>query len=193
MNLLPIDFNKFSKEYSDKLVLIEEYFKNRLGVEMYLVYGTLLGAIKCKTFLKHDNDIDISYLSKYSNRQDVQKELLEFHQKLREDNLLIKDFNRIGQTHIFAPDKSMLVDVWTSWIDNEKYYLINSINGYFHKDMLLPFKKGRLENHLFSIPNNTIPLLQYDYGMWNVDREKAAWKAEDRRLVFHWLPEKATK
>ncbi|MFA5048531.1 MAG: LicD family protein [Patescibacteria group bacterium] len=188
MNLLPINFNLFSKEYSDELLTIQDYFKKRLNVDMYLIYGTLLGAFRQQTFLKHDNDIDISYLSNYTNRIDVQKELLEFHKIWKQDGILIKTFESIGQTHILSPDKKIIVDVWSSWIENDKYYLINSINGYFHKDILLPFKTVKLEHNSFLIPNQTIPLLQYDYGTWDVDPKYRAWEPKDRSLVFHYLP-----
>ena len=44
------------------------------GIEPFLAYGTLLGAVREQKFLGHDSDADVAYVSASSNPVDVVRE-----------------------------------------------------------------------------------------------------------------------
>lgn len=182
---LPINFEKFAYHYSEAIVEIVDYFKKELDIQIYVIYGTLLGVVKKQKFLLNDDDIDLAYISKYNKEADVKKELREICSKLEQKELLAKTFRYEGHTWIWNPSKTIQVDLWTSWVDENKYYLIPWVNGCFHSDVLLPLAVGKLENADVLIPNKSNCILQYCYGQW--DKLYDNWTMKDRTRVFYYL------
>ena len=54
------------------------------GIEAFLAYGTLLGAVREKRFLGHDSDADLAYVSEYSNPCDVVRESFRLQRAVHE-------------------------------------------------------------------------------------------------------------
>jgi len=174
--LLPIDFKKYSKEYAIEIKNIQEYFRVEFNLPIYLIYGTLLGCVRDNKFIIDDDDIDVAYLSNKTNEYDVKQEMLNIYKKLQEQELITNNKRFIGQAWLYNPAKTMMVDLWTSWIsENNKFYCVNLNDGEFHKDSILPFAIGNLMDLPFYIPKNNTALLQYWYGDWQIPLEKKSY------------------
>ena len=78
------ELNKFAKDMKE----LEQFFRDKFNLSLYLVYGTLLGAIRNQDFIPHDVDVDLAYLSILTNREDVLKERIKLREKLDSYHLM---------------------------------------------------------------------------------------------------------
>lgn len=187
------------KDYSidEKILMVEQlyifckWFKDIFGLDIYLIYGTLLGAVREGGFISSDNDIDVAYLSKYSNFKDVFNELVII-------NVICQRLNRIfsfgdgkglpkhsGHAHIYSDNKRFIFDVWTSWIDEDGKYNFYSMGKNLTSEIILPFKSGYFLNHTFNIPNKSDKLLEYLYSS---DWKKPMNRKSGYYIKDYWKP-----
>jgi tetratricopeptide (TPR) repeat protein len=157
--------NKLKSQNLKDMKDIEDYFKNKLDLQLYLIYGTLLGAVRDNTFIPEDNDIDFAYLSNFTNLTDVKKEVEQIAWDLRHAVLLVKCHNNGGQLRVSSPSNKTVVDVWTSWIENNEYHTI-PYRKVGNKEDILPLTKKNFYNTVFMIPNNSEKLLDVMYNDW---------------------------
>jgi phosphorylcholine metabolism protein LicD len=143
---------------------IEQFFQKTLNLDLYLIYGTLLGAIRNKDFISHDNDVDFAYLSAYEKKKDVLQEFKRIKKILQKNHLLIKA-KKNGQIHCSSMSDNFVFDIWTSFIANQRLYLIPSNNSY-SSTSIVPFQKIIFLNYEFNIPNDSSSLLNELYYNW---------------------------
>jgi hypothetical protein len=153
--------NQHVKDITDLI----EFFKTKFNLKLHIHYGTLLGTIRDHDFICHDKDIDLVYISEFSHKEVVKKELIDIAEILRSYGMLIKDFNNRGQMHVKVPNGSLVVDVFTSWISNEKYNLI-PFGEICSEDIIYPFKSSMLRCVKFEIPNQSEKLMDILYRNW---------------------------
>lgn len=105
-----------------------------LGVEPFLWAGSLLGAIRDSDIITDDSDMDIAYVSKYHEAQDIINETIELYSKLSELGLLHdyldeefqlvrapKDIRTVfGQAHIGTIYPYL--DLFTMWTSGDTFY-----------------------------------------------------------------------
>jgi hypothetical protein len=155
------------------------FLQKEFHVDVYLIYGTLLGAIREKDFILYDHDVDIAYLSKYHTKEEVIEELRIIETKLKNKDLLSKTFNNNGHMHVWSPNKQLKIDVWTSWVENDSLYLIPFINGILTKQSLLPLQLDVFRGVEFNFPNNSEEILDCIYKNWKNPQpsnwEKLKW------------------
>jgi len=169
-----------------ELKWFEDYFKG-LGFDMYLQFGTLIGAVREGKVVDNDHDIDICYLSKRSVASEVYEEAKVLATTLADDGLLkayfspeegthygekiaVKegslsgDFVLDGQFHI---GKEYLFDLFTSWIDEEGNYWTCQWGNYGNIE-IKPFKRVTLNGIKFKAPKDYDNILTRLYGNWRV-------------------------
>jgi len=147
------------------MIDIEKLFFNTFNLELYLMYGTLLGAIRDNNFIPDDNDIDFSYVSKFHTEEEIKKEVTDIAWVLRHQGLLVKCHNNGGQLRVSSLDKKTVVDVWTSWIENNEYHIIPR-RKIGNKNDIFPLIKKQFKGHEFNIPNNSEKILDTMYVDW---------------------------
>jgi len=113
-------------------IIIKEL--QELGIEPFLWAGTLLGAIREKDIISGDSDIDIAYISKYHNAQDIIKETKDLYNKLIGKGLLYDYLDEehqpqspndpigtvFGQAHL--GNEYPYLDLFTLWTSGEDFY-----------------------------------------------------------------------
>lgn len=141
------------------------FIKDKFNLEVYLIYGTLLGAIREQNFIEHDNDVDLSYMSKQNNLKDVLYEFQGLCTILRNHEVLSKICSN-GHLHVYSPNKRNKFDFWTSFIIENKYYLVPLIEGEISSEIILPLRTIDFKNMKFPIPNKPENCLDSIYSNW---------------------------
>ena len=175
------------KDRLEKVEYIRKFciwFKDLFGIDVYLMYGTLLGAIRENNFIDSDNDIDLAYISKYHKFEDVFKEMIMI-------NLTLSNLGHIlsfgegsglprhsGHAHIFSEDKKCVFDVWTSWIGEDNKYYFYSMGMGLDSSVLLPLTTGTILDKKLPIPCKSEKLLEYLYT--------ADWKKPLNRKSYYY-------
>lgn len=156
--------------FVEGILSLEKFMKESLDIDSFLIYGTLLGAIREKDFIAHDHDIDIAYLSKEKTTDKVLIELDKIRKVFKSKNLLAKSFVNSGQTHIYFPKGHRISDLWASWINKEGKWCLSACMGLYwivgDKSILLPIKKIKFRTVMINVPNNSIKCLELTYNNW---------------------------
>lgn len=155
------DSDIIKNKYLSDLKLFVEYMQRKYNLTVYLIYGTLLGAIREKDFIAHDTDIDIAYLSRYTTKIEVNNERKILIKSLQNSNLLRTTKTR-GIKVKFNDSK---FDMWTSYIDNENFYL-KPFGKICSKDKVLPMKELKFRNEVFLVPKDSEYVLNVIYTTW---------------------------
>lgn len=173
-----------SKDYHAKdIVAFTEIMKKKFGVDVYMIYGTLLAAVRDGDFIPEDKDIDVAYVSKYSDYDDIVKEMVEIYQFFYDNNLL-RDFGGsskypryCGHAHLFYPERRTELDVWTSWIDKNGKFNFWFIGKELDKSILYPLTTKKLRGQDVQVPNKNRVLLRYIYShAWKIPIANAKGK-----------------
>ena len=188
-----LNYKKYFYQYSEvekevfakDLKNIELYFKNELELDIYPVYGTLLGMIRDNDFIGWDTDIDMAYLSKCHTNKAVLNEFNMICKFLEEKGLLMHRIKTASHLHVYSPDKHLRIDLWISWIDeNNNYHIVWTVNGDIDASMILPFKTIEFKNQTFRQMNDPMRFTTEHYPNWNtpIDGDTPRWAK--RKPVF---------
>ena len=172
-----LSYKKYFYQYDEpsKLILakemkdIETYFKTELELDVYPVYGTLLGIIRDNDFIGWDTDIDLAYLSKCHTNKAVLNEFNMITKFLEEKKLLLHRIKTASHLHVYSPAKYLRIDLWISWIDeNNKYHLVWTVSGDIDSSMILPFKTVEFKNQTLRQMNDPMKFINEHYPNWNI-------------------------
>lgn len=169
------------QQHITQMKLFMDWFEQTFHLDIYLMYGTLLGAYREQTFLEHDFDIDLAYLSAKTDIDDIVEEKNHIIKTLQKENLLLKTFNN-GHFHVISFDKSVALDMWTSWFDKDNmYYAVSAYDAWVKKEDVYPFKTIKFGDMIdFKIPCNTDKFLTAYYGDWKTP--KTTWQQSTKYI-----------
>jgi hypothetical protein len=147
------------------------------GVEAFLAYGTLLGAVRQGGLIGHDSDADLGYVSRFSHPVDV---ILESFRLQRHLNGLGFDTYRYSgiafRVDVIEGDGFRRgLDVFGGFIAEPvgdrpaMLYLMGEIGARFEREWIHPLTTATLEGRTFPVPGRPEKLLEATYGPgWRV-------------------------
>ena len=151
-------------------VVIRE-LRERCGVEAYLGYGALLGAVREGGMIAHDSDTDVCYFSRHTAPVDIIRETFRIERELKG---LGWDVLRMsgGDLKVIWPlsdGRRCHIDIFSSFVIGEDFYVLGNRMGRLDLADLLPLGSVSLDGHEFPAPRNPEALLVYWYGSsWRV-------------------------
>lgn len=148
---------------------VETIFRVEFDLQLYLSYGTLLGATRDQDFIGHDIDIDMAYVSKARSALGV----------LKERDRITDLFDRYGMI-VTAPNHGRFllpgtvdkysggvphgIEIYTSFVTQGAYYCYPCIPGRLSGRDIKPFGKTTLRGIEFAAPHRTDAWLTAHYG-----------------------------
>ncbi len=141
------------------------------GLAAFPAYGTLLGAVREGTFLGHDNDADVGYVSEHTHPIDV----------IRESHRVQRAIQRQGYPtsrhsgaafKIDIPDTDGSVrglDVFGGFFQDGHLALLGEIWAPYEKEWIFPLGTVHLDGRPLPAPADPERLLEHTYGPgWRV-------------------------
>ncbi|MGI8521711.1 MAG: methyltransferase domain-containing protein [Nocardioides sp.] len=150
----------------------------RAGVEPFLAYGTLLGAIREQDFLGHDSDADLGYVSHCEHPADVARESFEIERALRADGFHTYRYSGAAIRVDVAEDDGVIrgLDVFGGFLDEGRLYLMGEVGVDYDPAWIRPRTTATLAGRSFPVPAVPERLLEAMYG--------ASWAVPDPAFHF---------
>ena len=172
---------------------VRQVLEAHLGPTVYLSYGSLLGPVRENgRLMPHDDDVDLSYLSRHAHPADVALEAFEVGRLLHEAGL---EAIRLSVAHVqvlFGHDgvPDHYVDVFTGFHLEGFWYQHFAIRAAVPVDQLLPPSQVVMEGSLQPAPRVPEVSLEQIYGPgWRVPDPSFTFKlpAETGERFYGWF------
>ncbi|MFZ2502339.1 MAG: class I SAM-dependent methyltransferase [Nocardioides sp.] len=139
---------------------------SRAGVEPFLAYGTLLGAVREGALIGHDSDADLGYVSDHSHPVDVMRESFELQRRLTEMGYPTMRYSGAAfKVDVVEADGSLRgLDVFGGFMRDGHLHLMGEIRTPFERAWIHPLGTASLEGHVFPVPADTDRFLAATYG-----------------------------
>jgi len=176
--------------------------REHCGLDAFLAFGCLLGAVRDGHIIGHDCDADVSYLSRQTHPFDI----------IRENKRAADTMEALGwrMTRMSAGDFKIWtrpadghrvgIDVFAAFHVDGAFYMVPSVTGDLERSALLPVGEVALEGRRFVAPARPEDLLAATYGpTWRVPdpsfefapsrgtlRRLNGWLRNNRKHLKYW-------
>jgi SAM-dependent methyltransferase len=163
----------------------------RTGIEPFLAYGTLLGAVREGAVLGHDSDADLGYVSRHSNPVDVSRESFAVQRALAREGWRTSRYSGAAfKVLVTEADVTRGLDVFGGFLDHGRLYLMGEIGTAFEEDWIFPLGSCDLGGRPMPVPARPEKLLEATYGPgWKVPDPAFQFATPDRtvRALDDWF------
>lgn len=140
--------------------------RDHAGVDAYLNYGALLGAVREGRMLAHDSDTDLCYLSAHTSPADIVTESYRITRVMRD-----RDWNVLrmsgGDIKLLLPlsdGRTCHIDVFSAFHVGATFYQFGNRSGSLPRSAIVPFSTIDLHGHSFPAPADPEAMLAFLYG-----------------------------
>lgn len=156
----------------------------RVGVDAFLAYGTLLGAVRDGRLIGHDSDADLGYVSVHEHPADVMLESFRIQRRLAEEGYPITRYSGAAfKVDVQESDGTVRgLDVFGGFMREGHLHLMGEIRTPFQRDWVFPLGTTTLEGREYPAPANPDRLLAATYG--------DSWRTPDP--AFHFATPSST-
>jgi SAM-dependent methyltransferase len=154
------------------------------GVEPFIAYGTLLGAVREGAVLGHDSDADLGYVSRHSTPVDVARESFEIQRRLARQGWRISRYSGASfKIYVTEADVTRGLDVFGGFLDAGRLHLMGEIGTDFERDWIFPLGTAALEGRPMPVPARPEKLLEAMYGpQWRTPDPAFKFSTPDRTI-----------
>jgi hypothetical protein len=189
-------------EIMDALEQVMHDLTEVCGLDTYLMYGCLLGAVRDGRMIGHDSDADVAYLSRHHHPFDIIRECTLATRQMRARGWKVVRMSGANfKVWVPLPDgRRCGIDVFGSFHVGERFMVTGSLTGTLDRSALLPFGTVTLEGREIAAPARPEEVLEFTYGPdWRVPdpafhfdhdpddvRRMDAWFRAPRRRLRFW-------
>jgi SAM-dependent methyltransferase len=147
------------------------------GLEPFLAYGTLLGAVREGRVLGHDSDADLGYVSRHDSPARVALESFRVQRELAEQGFATYRYSG-GAFRVDVQEGGVTrgLDVFGGFLDRGRLYLMGEVGTPFREEWLRPLATAQLSGRAMPVPAQPEHLLEAMYG--------PGWKVPDPAFKF---------
>jgi SAM-dependent methyltransferase len=162
------------------------------GVEAFLAFGALLGAVRDGRFIPHDSDADVGYLSRHRSPVDVARESFALERVMIEAGYWTWRFSAADFKVIVPdPEGGRAIDIFAGFVVGDVFYLMPEVHAVnFSADVILPLGEVELHGRKITAPRDPEALLEITYGpQWRVPDPSFKFETPRwvRRRLDGWL------
>lgn len=149
-----------------QVVRLLETLRDDCGVPAYVVFGTLLGAVRNGELIGYDNDIDLGYVSEHLHPVDVAREGLQVQRVLQDAGWVVRRGSsaRLNVRLRLSTGAKRNVDVFTSHWVNGVFFVPSDVGARLPREAILPLSTIELSGHQVPVPADPEALLAATYG-----------------------------
>jgi SAM-dependent methyltransferase len=160
---------------------VAEALRGSCGVDAYLAYGCLLGAVRDGRMIGHDADVDLAYLSRHTHPFDIIRENRAIRATLEElgwESSVLSS----AAFKIWLPlgGRRVGIDVFGSFYIGGSFHLMGSLRGELDRSAVLPLGSVELEGVTLPAPADPERFLEFTYG--------PGWRVPDPAFSFDHEP-----
>ena len=137
------------------------------GLEAYLNYGALLGAVRDGAMIAHDSDTDVCYLSHDASPADLILESYRIERELRRRGwtLLRMSGGDIKLLLSLSDGRQCHIDVFVAFRVAGTFYQLGNRSGQLPESAILPLSTIELHGFTFPAPAHPEQMLAFVYGL----------------------------
>ena len=146
------------------------------GYEVFLNSGTLLGVVRDKKLIDHDDDVDLAIILKATNTRDAAEEWNALRGKLERLGLFDAENFKSDPIYKLKPIGSVQIDLFPAWQEDGKFFVYPHTHGVLPAKDVLPLRMCELTGH--ALPARPEKMLAVNYG--------DGWRHPDPLFKFPW-------
>lgn len=160
-----------------------------IGVKPFLTFGTLLGFMREKDFISHDEDVDLGLMNDDFQKKHLIKEaMLKKGYKLRINDDYMLSFIHprvpglfIDFSRVYQKDNHMVIRILSEDDQNTLF------SYYFPIETMCKFRKVNFQRNKVFIPMEPDKWLSVVYGEWQIPQKKFNYQCDHKNLKIEKL------
>lgn len=148
------------------------------GIDAFLAYGSLLGAVREGGLIGHDSDADLGYVSRLDHPAEAVAESFRLQRALVERGLSVTRYSGMGiRVNLVEADGATRgLDVFGGFMRDGRLYLMGEVGAPFDPAWVWPLGEVGFEGRSFPCPAQPERLLEAMYG--------PTWRTPDPAYKF---------
>lgn len=172
--------NRSAEHVAPLMDAIEEVLAalGKVGIEGFLAYGTLLGAVRGGRLIGYDSDADLGYVSAHTEPADVVLESFRIQRDLAQLGYRTIRYSGAAFKILIAESDGSIrgLDVFGGFLREGQLHLMGEIRASFERSWIFPLGTASLEGRVLPVPADTDRFLSITYG--------PSWRTPDPAFKF---------
>ncbi len=140
--------------------------KSHTGIDIYLSYGCLLGAVRNKKMISHDFDIDLGFHVEGETKEDIVTQCRNLIRYLTRTchRVQVESNGQFKAAKMFPGKLYFSIEFFVSWVNQDDFFLYFGIPGAKIVQEILPFGEIEIEGVKLPAPKNAEAMVEVIYG-----------------------------